>query len=86
MSIGEIAKHRGLTGRTIVNHISRMVDGGEDLDLDHIMPSPEKVAQIKAAFLQTGGLLLNPVRELLGEDYSYEELALVRIRITKKRV
>ena len=50
------------------------------------MPSPEKVAQIKAAFLQTGGLLLNPVRELLGEDYSYEELALVRIRITKKRV
>ncbi len=86
MSIGEMAKHRGLTGNTIVDHISRVVDGGEDLDLDHIMPSPEKVAQIEAVFLQTGGLLLNPVRELLGEEYTYEELALVRIRMTKQRV
>ena len=83
MSIGEIAKHRGLTGNTIINHIVRMVDGGEVLDLAHVMPSPEKVANIKAAFLQTDGVMLTPARELLGEDYSYEELAIVRIGMTK---
>ena len=79
MSIDQIAKHRGLTANTIVNHIVRMVDGGEDLDLAHMMPSLDRAATIKAAFLQTEGLMLTPVRELLGEEYSYEELALVRI-------
>jgi ATP-dependent DNA helicase RecQ len=79
MSVAQIAKHRGLTGNTILNHIVRMVDGGEQLDLAHMMPSPDRVANIKAAFLQTDGVLLSPVRELLGEDYSYEELGLVRI-------
>jgi ATP-dependent DNA helicase RecQ len=79
MSVGEIAKHRGLTGNTILNHIVRIVDGGENLDLAHMMPSADRVANIKAAFRQTDGVLLSPVRELLGEDYSYEELGLVRI-------
>jgi ATP-dependent DNA helicase RecQ len=83
MSIGQIAKHRGLTGNTILNHIIRIIDGGEDLDLAHMMPSPERIAKIKVAFLQTEGSMLTPVRELLGEDYSYEELALVRIWMTK---
>jgi len=83
MSIDQIANHRGLTGKTIINHIVRMVDGGDDLDLAHMMPSPERVANIKSAFLQTDGVLLTPVRELLGEDYSYEELGLVRIGMTK---
>ena len=82
MSVGEIAKHRGLTGNTILNHIVRIVDGGESLDLAHMMPSADRVANIKAAFRQTDGVLLSPVRELLGEDYSYEELGLVRIGMT----
>ena len=82
MSVGEIAKHRGLTGNTILNHIVRIVDGGENLDLAHMMPSADRVANIKAAFRQTDGVLLSPVRELLGEDYSYEELGLVRIGMT----
>ena len=54
------------------------------MDLDHLMPSPERVSKIEASFLQTEGVLLTPVRELLGEDYSYEELALVRIGMRKK--
>ena len=83
MSINQIAKHRGLTGNTILDHIVRMVDGGEELDLAHMMPSQERFAKIKAAFLQTDGVLLSPVRELLGEDYSYEELRLVRIGMSK---
>ncbi len=84
MSLFEIAKRRGLTENTIVNHVVRLVDGGEHLDLDHLMPSPERVSKIEASFLQTEGVLLTPVRELLGEDYSYEELALVRIGMRKK--
>jgi len=84
MSLFEIAKRRGLTENTIVNHVVRLVDGGEHLDLDHLMPSPERVSKIQASFLQTEGVLLTPVRELLGEDYSYEELALVRIGMRKK--
>ena len=84
MSLFEIAKRRGLTENTIVNHVVRLVDGGEHLDLDHLMPSPERGSKIEASFLQSEGVLLTPVRELLGEDYSYEELALVRIGMRKK--
>ena len=79
MSIGEIAIHRGLTENTVLNHLVRLSEGAEDLDLGHLMPSPERESKIEAAFLQTEELRLTPVRELLGEGYSYEELALVRI-------
>lgn len=84
MSIGEIANHRGLTENTVLNHLVRLSEGGEAPDLDHLMPSPERVFKIEAAFLQTEGILLSPVRELLGEEYSYKELALVRIGMKNK--
>jgi hypothetical protein len=57
---------------------------GEALDLDHLMPTAERMAKIDTAFQETEGLYLAPVRELLGEDYSYEELALARIGLRQK--
>ncbi|MCI0859640.1 MAG: helix-turn-helix domain-containing protein, partial [Chloroflexi bacterium] len=78
-SIAEIAESRGLSPNTIVNHLQRLLTAGEQLDLGHLMPPDDRVARIKAAFQQTGDERLAPVRELLGEDYSYEELALVRL-------
>ena len=86
LPIREIAEQRGLTEHTIINHIAHLVMVGEKLDLGHFMPSAEHLTKIKAAFQDSGSLiLLTPVWELLGEEYSYEELRLVLICLRQKQ-
>ncbi len=84
LPVSDIAQSRGLAESTIVNHLERLVMAGEALDLEHLMPPAERLAKIETAFRQTEGLLLAPIRELLGEDYSYQELALARIGFRQK--
>ena len=80
-SIGEIADDRGLSQRTIIKHIEKLVQEGEQLDIDYLMPAGDRLAGIRDAFGRAGGHYLAPVRKLLGDDYSYEEINLVRIRM-----
>ncbi|MDP6548625.1 MAG: DNA helicase RecQ [Dehalococcoidia bacterium] len=84
LPVGDIAEARGLSERTIVNHLERLVMAGEELDLEHLMPPAERLAKIERAFQKTEGLLLAPVRELLGQKYSYLELNLARIGLRQK--
>ena len=82
LSIADIAARRGLTVHTIMSHLELLVTGGEELDLDYLMPSAHRLDRIKKAFQACGSLhLLGPVREVLGEEYSYDELRLVRISL-----
>jgi ATP-dependent DNA helicase RecQ len=80
----EVAAERGLALNTIMGHVEAMVDGGEDLNLDRLMPASDRAAEIRSAFEAAGTLMLSPVRELLGEGYSYEELRLVRLRLKQQ--
>ena len=84
LPIGEIAELRGLTEATIINHLEVLATAGEQLDIGYLMPPDERVAKIEAAFQDSGILPLAPIRESLGEEYSYEELRLVRIRLQQK--
>ncbi len=84
LSVRDMAQTRGLAERTIINHLERLVMAGEALDLDHLVPTAERLAKIETAFRQTEDLRLAPVRELLGEDYSYQELTLARIGLRQK--
>ena len=85
LSIGEIAEQRGLTERTVFNHLERLVSAGEKLDLAHVIPSLERLAKIEAAFQECGSQFLAPVKDLLGEGFSYEELTLIRIHLRQKQ-
>ena len=86
LPISEIAERRGLSVNTVINHLAQLVTAGEELDLGYLMPSSDRFAKIESAFQQAGSLvLLAPVRDLLGEHYSYEELRLVRIRLGQGR-
>ena len=78
-SVEEIAEARGLSFNTIIGHLEKLLLAGEDLELQHLMPPEEKRDKIEAAFQESGGLLLTPVKEILGEAYTYEELKLVRL-------
>ncbi|MCH7606710.1 MAG: DNA helicase RecQ [Chloroflexi bacterium] len=84
LAISEMAKRRSLAENTRLNHLVRLVTAGEDLDLAHLMPPPERLAKIENTFRQTEETRLAPVREFLGEDYSYKEIALVRISMRQR--
>jgi len=79
MTIGQISDKRGLAPGTIINHIEKITDTDPHFDISHLKPAPERLAKIAAAFKKTDGITLTPVRELLGDDYSFDELRLVRI-------
>ncbi len=79
MSLKEMAKTRGLTASTIVSHLEKLRNAGEEIDIDYLQLPPARFETIKAAFLKSGGMALTPVKEMLGDDFSYEELGLARL-------
>jgi ATP-dependent DNA helicase RecQ len=79
LSIKETADRRGLTEGTVINHLERLVMAGEELNLDRLMPPPERFSKIRAAFQEADSQFLAPVHDLLGEGFSYEEIRLVRL-------
>ena len=78
MSLPEIAEHRQLSKSTIISHIARLLKSGERSWIENLLPAQPRIDAIKSAFDQHGYNLLSPVREFLGEDYTYDELRLVR--------
>ena len=84
LSFEEVAEGRNLTLSTIMAHAEALVDAGHELDLDHVMPAPERTKEIRHALQTAGTLLLSPVRELLGEGYSYEEIRLVTLDMRRR--
>ena len=72
-----IAVTRGMTLETVESHIVEALELGEQLDIDRLI-EPARRAAIEAAFAELGPAPLKPVLELLGGDYTYAELRLVR--------
>ena len=79
LGIAENAEERGVSAGTVLAHLERIVSTGETVDLSRLLPAPERVAHIKAALREAGDERLAPVKELLGDDFTYEEIRLVRI-------
>ncbi|HIK56189.1 MAG TPA: DNA helicase RecQ [Synechococcales cyanobacterium M55_K2018_004] len=79
LSPEEIAEKRSSALRTVYDHLEKLIEAGRDVDLDALVP-PERQAVIEAAIAQVGAFALKPIREHLGEAYSYEEIRLVRAR------
>ena len=81
LTIAEIARERGITEGSVLNHLEQLARENDTPDLAHLMPEPQRYARIERAFLEIDGDLLRPAKDLLGDDYSYEELRLVRMRM-----
>jgi ATP-dependent DNA helicase RecQ len=79
LTIEQIALARNLAPGTVISHLENLKQAGKDLRLDHLKPLSERFDKIQAAFRESGGILLSPVREILGEEYSYNEIRLARL-------
>ncbi len=78
LSISEVSQRRQLTEATIMSHLERLIASGETLSLERELPPQERLTRIEQAFADTESWNLAPVRDLLGDDFSYQELRLVR--------
>jgi ATP-dependent DNA helicase RecQ len=83
-SVEEIAQERNLKPSTIVNHLAELVETGEDIDVDALI-QPGHQETIVAAIQQVEGEALKPVKELLGDEYSYEEIRLVKALLRRSQ-
>lgn len=76
LSVSEIAESRELSVNTIENHLVRFIQSGE-VKIEQLVV-PEKIEIIKDALVQANsGGAVAPVKEILGEDYSYGEIRAV---------
>ena len=82
LSLAEVAERRGLSPGTILTHLERIVETDEAFDLTHMLPPGRRYARIAEAFRAEGDdYLLAPVKARLADDYTYDELRLVRVRL-----
>jgi ATP-dependent DNA helicase RecQ len=72
----EIARQRGLTPSTITEHLVQLVDEGRSVDLNRIL-SKERIALIEKAIARAGSERFAPIKALLPQDVSYDEIRLV---------
>ena len=86
LSMAEAAEERGISETTIRRHFERLAQEGGQVELHHLMPSEERRIKIESAFKEIGEARLTPVRDMLGEDYSWDELAVVRLALRQGQI
>ncbi|MBC7888679.1 MAG: DNA helicase RecQ [Ferruginibacter sp.] len=74
--INEIAARRGLKRGTIEEHLGHFVFSGE-IGIDEIMGKDKLAAITKAIEENKNSLAISPVKQKLGDDYSYGEITAV---------
>ena len=80
LSPAEIAARRGLTLGTIVGHLERLAAHGEEIDVRPLIDE-DRFHRIAREFERTETPWLSDVKNALGDDYSYEEIRLVRLSL-----
>ncbi|MBE9036412.1 DNA helicase RecQ [aff. Roholtiella sp. LEGE 12411] len=76
-SVIEIAQKRNIRPTTIIRHLTDLIEKNQPIDLNQLVPleHQQKIWQILEVL---GDISLTPIREQLGESYSFDEIRLVR--------
>jgi ATP-dependent DNA helicase PIF1 len=82
-SIEAIAEEREMTIGTILSHLEKLREiYGLEIDMEYLRPKKERMKKIEEAFKKSGDTKLSPVRDILGKDYSFEEIRIGRLFIS----
>ncbi len=100
LSLRDIAKERAMTVGTVLNHLEQLKEKKIIIpvrDLSHLTPDPDRFAEIEKAFkkllskkpkselVDSSGLIkLSPIRSLLDDSYSFDELKLARLFLSNQ--
>ncbi|MEL6496605.1 MAG: DNA helicase RecQ [Cyanobacteria bacterium J06623_7] len=77
LEVTEIAQQRGFSVGTIYIHLSELLATNQPVALNKLV-SADKQQAIIQAIKQVGDLSLNDIKKSLSQDYSYDEIKLVR--------
>ena len=77
LSVVEIAQKRGFAVGTVNSHLSELLEMNQPVALNKLVKADRQQAIIKA-MEQVGDLTLKTIKDNLAEDYSYDEIRLVR--------
>ncbi|MEL7420040.1 MAG: DNA helicase RecQ, partial [Cyanobacteria bacterium J06555_3] len=77
LSVVEIAQARGFAERTINTHLSELLAMNQPVALNKLVTASKQQAIIEA-IEKVGDLTLKTIKDTLNQDYSYEEISLVR--------
>ncbi len=89
MGLKEILEHKGVKLGTILDHIEKIIEKDPQFDISHLRSevSSGKFKKAYMTFRELFGsnrdLLLSPIKNELGEGYTYEELRIVRLFVKK---
>ena len=83
LDVAQIARRRGIREGTVAAHLERLTDEGLAPDLTYLMPGPERYERIVQTLMELEDESLKLVKDSLGDDYSYEELRLVRLHMRR---
>ncbi|MBE8986388.1 MULTISPECIES: DNA helicase RecQ [Nostoc] len=77
LSVNEIAKKRNIRPTTIIRHLTDLIEKNQPVDINQLVPleHQQKIWQVLEVL---GDISLTPIREQLGESYSFDEIRLVR--------
>jgi len=81
-NIEEIARTRELVVGTVVEHLRFLVEKGLIKNIDKLVDK-KKQEKIMAAIKRVGAEKLTPIKEVLGEEISFDEIKLVRATIKR---
>ena len=85
MDLDEITSARNLSLNTIYGHIENLILAGENIDIEKFI-TKEKIKAISNAIFEIGEGALKPIKDRLGDDFSYGEIKLVRAKVNYPRL
>ncbi|AKG22543.1 DNA helicase RecQ [Calothrix sp. 336/3] len=77
LSVEEIAEQRNLRPTTIIRHLADLIDKNQPVNFD-LLVTPEKQQKICQVLDILGDISLTPIKEYLGNNYSFDEIRLAR--------
>ena len=85
LSIQEIAHHRNLSESVVSGHLIKLIEMSQSVDINRLVSLPRQKA-ITEAIEAVGDTGLQIIYEHLGEQYSYDEIRLVRAALRQYRM
>ncbi|MGV0108565.1 DNA helicase RecQ [Nostoc sp. DSM 114160] len=77
LNIAQIAQKRNLSPATVSNHLEKLIEKNQPVDLNQLV-SIEHQQKIWQVLEVLGDISLTPIKEQLGESYTFDEIRLVR--------
>lgn len=86
LSLEEIAKKRNFTVETIIRHLEKCEERGKTVDWSRFIDDPTKEERILKAIGEMGLERLRPIKEILPEEISYEDIRIIILKNGLKKM